>query len=127
LLTGCGGSVRAPDNPQPPAHAVTADIASRCLNADLFLVNLTGPATVAGSSPQGVNFRIRFYRSPAAANAAHRRLRPRYSAIFVTAVVDFAGNPPARRGGRPRVLEHIDLATIRHCIERPGVVPAYGG
>jgi hypothetical protein len=123
-LTGCGGAGRAPVLPaaRPPTHVVPMTTAALCLNADLFYIESYIDETITGSSPQGVNFRIRFYRSIPAASRAFARLHPRYAVRYATAVVDFAGNPPAKRGGPPRVLEHLDFATIRHCLERPGVV-----
>jgi hypothetical protein len=96
-------------------RATTPTGAADCLNADLFLVE-AGPRAVRGSSPGGVNFTIRFYKSAAAATAAHSRLLPEYAAIVATTVVDFGGNPPAYRGGPPRVLLSVDMATIRHCV-----------
>ena len=100
-------------------------IAATCLNADAFLVEEV-QGKVRGSSPTGVNFTIRFYGTHAAANAAFARLKPRFAAMFATAVVDFAGNPPPAPGAAPRVLEHLDLITIRHCIVIRGAAPARG-
>jgi hypothetical protein len=124
VLTGCGGAGHAPTlpPPKPPAHVVPLNTAALCLNADLFYIESYVGKTITGTSPQGVNFRIRFYRTIPAASRAFARLQPRFAVRYATAVVDFAGNPPAKRGGPPRVLEHLDFATIRHCLERPGVV-----
>src|SRR5262249_54615270 len=87
----------------------------------------TTTATVAGSSPEGVNFTVRFYRSTSAANAAVVRANRRYTARFGRVVVNFAGNPSPRPGQAPRVLKHIDLVTIRHCVLRLSSVPPEAG
>jgi hypothetical protein len=101
---------------------VSVTVAALCLNSDLFYIESYGGKTITGTSPQGVNFRIRFYHSIPAASHAFSRLHPHFAVRYSTAVVDFAGNSPAKPGGPPRVLEHLDFATIRHCLERPGLV-----
>src|SRR5262245_7457712 len=118
LLTGCGSS-RSTTTTRGGLAMTTAtphDAAVR-LNQDQFLVE-EATTTVAGSSPEGVNFTVRFYRSTSAANAAVVRANRRYTARFGRVVVNFAGNPPPRPGQAPRVLKHIDLVTIRHCVLR---------
>jgi hypothetical protein len=114
VLTGCGEKKSAPS----PTHTRTASptAAADCLNSDGFLVEAARGA-VRGSSPTGVNFTIRFYKSTGATNAAFERLRPRFAAMIAMALVDFAGNPPAHAGGPARVLDSLDLRTIKHCVE----------
>ena len=128
LLTGCGGRAQTPTVPHGGLVMTTATPhdAAVCLNQDQFLVE-EATTTVAGSSPEGVNFVVRFYRSNAAANAALVRAGHRYTARFGRVVVNFAGNPPPHPGQAPRVLKHIDLVTIRHCVLRlPSTPPGAG-
>jgi hypothetical protein len=123
---GCGGHQSAP---QPTTTikitAVSAARAATCLNSDQFIVE-PGEKSLRGSSPQGVNFTVRFYGTRRAANAAYARVGTRFGARFATAVVNFAGNPPPHRGAPPRVLKDIDLATIRHCVLRRSIVTTDG-
>jgi hypothetical protein len=126
LLAGCGGKQSAP---QPRTtfvfKAVSAATAATCLNSDQFLVQ-PGEKSVRGSSPEGVNFTVKFYETSRAANAAYARVGRRFGAKYATAVVNFAGNPPPHPGAPPRVLKDIDLATIRHCVIRVSTVTTGG-
>jgi hypothetical protein len=128
LLTGCGGGGSTTTTRHGGLSLTTATPhdAALCLNQDQFLVE-EATTSVAGSSPEGVNFIVRFYRSSAAADAALVRTGRRYTARFGRAVVNFAGNPPAHPGQAPRVLKQIDLVTIRHCVLRLSSVPAGSG
>jgi hypothetical protein len=104
---------------------VSAATAATCLNSDQFVVE-PGTKTVRGSSPEGVNFTVRFYETARAARAAYARVGSRFGAKYATAVVNFAGNPPPHPGAPPRVLKDIDLATIRHCVLRLSTVTTGG-
>ena len=128
LLTGCGGgSATTTRHGGLALTTATPYDAAVCLNQDQFLVE-AATTSVSGSSPEGVNFIVRFYSSAAAADAAVVRAgHRRYSARFGKAMVDFAGNPPPRPGQAPRVLKHVDLITIRHCVLRLSSLPAEGG
>jgi hypothetical protein len=130
LLTGCGRSASTTTTTTARGGLAftpaTPHDAALCLNQDQFLVE-EATTTVAGSSPEGVNFTVRFYRSTSAANAAAVRANRRYTARFGRVVVNFAGNPPAHPGQAPRVLKHVDLVTIRHCVLRLASVPAGAG
>jgi hypothetical protein len=125
LTIGCGGGNRAGPHRGFLLKTASPMAAAVCLNEDQFLVE-PGPGRVRGSSPEGVNFVVRFYGSTAAANAALARTSHRFGARFGTAVVDFTGNPPPHPGGAPRVLKHIDLVTIRHCVLRLSSAPTAG-
>jgi hypothetical protein len=127
LLTGCGGgSTTTTGHGGLALTTATPHDAALCLNQDQFLVE-EATGSVTGSSPEGVNFIVRFYRSSAAASAALAKTGHRYTARFGTVVVDFAGNPPLHRGGQPRILKQIDLVTIRHCVLRLSSIPAGAG
>jgi hypothetical protein len=116
VLAGCGSATTATTTTTRPVRSTSPDRAATCLNSVAFLVE-AAPKAVSGSAPDGVTFTMTFYRSQAAARAARARLKPRFSAVVATTVVDFAGNPPAHRGGSAMTLNHLDLVTIRHCVE----------
>jgi len=129
LLTGCGSGSTTTTTTSGGGLALTTATphdAAMCLNSDQFLVS-EATTSVAGSSPEGVNFVVRFYRSAAAANAARAHAGVRYTARFGMTVVDFGGNPPPHAGGSPRILNHVDLVTIRHCVLRLSSLPPGGG
>jgi hypothetical protein len=117
LAAGCGGGgkVTTTTTPSKPVRTASAAVAADCLNSDQFLVEVVG-RVVRGNAPDGVSFTIRFYRTPAQAQAARARLSPLYARAIGAAVIDYHGNPPAHPGGRPMVLIHDDFATLRHCL-----------
>ena len=129
LLTGCGGGSTTATTTHHGGLNLTTSTpydAAVCLNQDQFLVQ-AATTSIAGSSPEGVNFIVRFYRSNAAANDALVRTGHRYTARFGRVVVDFGGNPPPHPGQAPRVLKHVDLVTIRHCVLRLASIPPGAG
>jgi hypothetical protein len=113
--TACGGGKPAAGL-RIVTRTATPYAAAVCLNSDTFVVSQAG-REISGSSPGGVNFTIRFYKSPAAAAAALSRLNAQYAAAIAATVVDYAGNPPLHPGGAPMILTHDEFATLRHCIE----------
>jgi len=102
-LAGCAGH-----------RATVAD----CLNARGFLVREKGDV-VRGSSPRGVTFTLTVYLHPRGARDAFAAGSAATSVLLGDAVIDFAGNPPARPGGVPGKLARSALATIRGCLARP--------
>jgi hypothetical protein len=114
---GCGGAVKA-KQAEPVIHQRTATPtgAKDCLNMDQFIVEMDKPTVLTGSAPDAVTFVVKFYRSDAQAAAAAQRMHPRYTATMGKAVIDFRGNPPAHKGGLPRILIRLDLVTLRHCL-----------
>jgi len=115
VLAGCGGATKTTTTTRP-IRSTTPYKAATCLNSVGFLVEAAG-RTVRGSAPDGVTFTMTFYPSQAAARRARARLKPRYSAVIATTVVNFAGNPPAHRGGAAMILTHVDLVTLKHCVQ----------
>ena len=114
-LAGCGGGAKPTPTTTVSQRTASPAEAAACLNNDQFLVD-HGPHTVSGSAPAGVVFIARFYNSRSEAHAARARLNPKYSVVIGKTVINFAGNPPFHRGGKPRVLVHDDLITLRACI-----------
>src|SRR4051794_41858162 len=102
MAAACGGS-HAPE-PTHQVRSTTPDTGAGCLNEVGFLVESDSRRTIRGSSPDGVNFTVRFYPTLAAAEAARDHLELAYSAVIATTVVDFSGNPRARGGAPPIVL-----------------------
>ncbi len=96
LLAGCGGT----------SHVTLAG----CLNDAGFLVTSSG-SKVDGTSPSGVAFTLRTYRTPAAAKQAARSLDPRTTAVVASGVVDFRGNPDPKAA-----LSPDELRTARSCL-----------
>jgi hypothetical protein len=113
--TACGGGKRSAQS-RIVTRTATPYAAAQCLNSDTFVVSQAG-REISGSSPGGVNFTLRFYKSPAAAIIALSRLNAQYAAAIAATVVDYGGNPPLHPGGAPMILTHDEFATLRHCIE----------
>ena len=97
-LAACGGA----------SQTTVAD----CLNDAGFLVSASG-TEVRGTSPAGVGFTLKVYESPAAARRAAARLAPASTAVAVSGVVDWRGNPsPSAR------LTHAELRIVERCVTR---------
>jgi hypothetical protein len=114
---GCGGAPGT-DTRKRDVRSIPPYEAALCLNNDGFVVEADTARTIRGSSPDGINFTVVYYRTLAAAETARDRLSPQYSAVIATTVVDFSGNPQAGPHEAAAGLTHLDLVTIRSCVER---------
>jgi hypothetical protein len=112
---GGGGSANEGGSPNggPGVNGISV---SNCLIAEDFLVQ-PSETTIDGSSPNGVNFSLRFYKDEGTAKAAYDKRDAKTTALVENAVVDFKGNPSPYAGAPPAKISQRELTVIRRCID----------
>jgi hypothetical protein len=117
ILSGCGGGGGSKSSNEPTGGGGVNGISvGNCLNEqDDFLVQ-PSQIVLTGMSPAGVSFTLKFYDTPAAANAAAKKKNAKTTAVVENAVIDFHGNPSPYAGAPPAKISATELQNIKDCI-----------
>ena len=121
ILAGCGGSSSGSSSSSGVYNGgggVNGISVGNCLNGDENFLVQPSQRVLDGQSPAGVSFTLTLYKNAAAAKVAYGAKSKKTTSLVENGVIDFKGNPSPYAGAPPAKISPVELAAIKHCIDK---------
>lgn len=122
ILAGCGGSSGGGSSSSSGVYngggGVNGISVGNCLNGDENFLVQPSQKVLDGQSPAGVSFTLTLYKDAAAAKTAYAKKSKKTTSLVENGVIDFKGNPSPYAGAPPAKISPVELAAIKHCIDK---------